>query len=76
MHWPQKGQTWAWPEMEAAQERGYVRSIGVSNYSVNQLEEVISIASSPPVVNQVQFSPFEHRRALLQTCDECDVAGL
>jgi diketogulonate reductase-like aldo/keto reductase len=74
VHWPQKGPTWAWPGMEAAQERGYVRSIGVSNYSVDQLEEVISIASSPPVINQVQFSPFEYRQALLQACAHRDVA--
>jgi diketogulonate reductase-like aldo/keto reductase len=74
VHWPRKGPTWAWPGMETAHERGYARSIGVSNFSVAQLDEVRSIASSPPVVNQVQFSPFEYRRALLQACDECDVA--
>ena len=33
-----------------------------------------SIASSPPVVNQVQFSPFEYRRALLEQCAQCGVA--
>jgi diketogulonate reductase-like aldo/keto reductase len=74
VHWPQKGPTWAWPGMEAAQERGYTRSIGVSNYSVDQLAEVMSVASSPPVVNQVQFSPFEYRRRLREGCSERDVA--
>jgi diketogulonate reductase-like aldo/keto reductase len=74
VHWPQKGSTWAWPGMEAAQERGYARSIGVSNFSVAQLEEVSAIASSPPVINQVQFSPFEYRRALLEACEQRDVA--
>jgi diketogulonate reductase-like aldo/keto reductase len=74
VHWPQKGPTWAWPGMEAAQEHGYTRSIGVSNYSVDQLDEVMSVASSPPVVNQVQFSPFEYRRALLEACEERAVA--
>ena len=74
VHWPQKGATWAWPGMEAAQERGYTRSIGVSNYSVAQLDEVMSVASSPPVVNQVQFSPFEYRHTLLEACNERAVA--
>ena len=74
VHWPQKGPTWAWPGMEAAQARGYARSIGVSNYSVDQLDEVITLASSPPVVNQVQFSPFEYRRTLLEACNERAVA--
>ena len=74
IHWPQKGATWAWPGMEAARDRGHARSIGVSNFSIEQLDEVIAVASSPPVVNQVQFSPFEYRRALLEGCEARDVA--
>ena len=66
IHWPQEGPTWAWPGMEAARERGYARSIGVSNFSVDELEQVMAVASAPPVINQVQFSPFEYRRALLE----------
>jgi diketogulonate reductase-like aldo/keto reductase len=70
VHWPQHGPTWAWPGMEQAQRRGYARSIGVSNFSAQELEQVLGIASAPPVVNQVQFSPFEYRRALQQACRE------
>ena len=68
IHWPQNGPTWAWPGMEAARERGYTRSIGVSNFSAGQLERVVAIAATPPVINQVQFSPFEYRRSLLDAC--------
>jgi diketogulonate reductase-like aldo/keto reductase len=74
VHWPQGGPTWAWPGMEEAKRRGHARSIGVSNFSVSQLEEVIAIAGQAPVVNQVQFSPFEYRRALLEGCIERNVA--
>ena len=74
IHWPQRGPTWAWPGMEAARERGFARSIGVSNFSVQELEQVIAIASTPPAVNQVQFSPFEYRRALLEACQARAVA--
>ena len=73
IHWPQRGPTWAWPGMEEAQRRGYARSIGVSNFSVDELEQVIAIANIAPVVNQVQFSPFEYRRGLLQACVDRDV---
>jgi diketogulonate reductase-like aldo/keto reductase len=66
IHWPQGGPTWAWPGMERARENGHARSIGVSNFSVSELEQVIAVASTPPVVNQVQFSPFEYRRRLLE----------
>jgi diketogulonate reductase-like aldo/keto reductase len=74
IHWPQRGPTWAWPGMEAARERGYARSIGVSNFSVRELEEVTAIASTAPAVNQVQFSPFEYRRTLLEACEARGVA--
>ena len=69
VHWPRGGPTWAWPGMERARELGYARSIGVSNFSAAELEQVFAVASSPPVVNQVQFSPFEYRRALLEACE-------
>ncbi len=74
VHWPQGGPTWAWPGMERAQERGRTRSIGVSNFSIGQLEEVMANAGSPPVVNQVQFSPFDYRRRLLDACASHNVA--
>ena len=74
VHWPQGGPTWAWPGMEEAQQRGYARSIGVSNFSVSELEQVTAIATSQPAVNQVQFSPFEYRKALLAACAEGRIA--
>jgi diketogulonate reductase-like aldo/keto reductase len=74
VHWPQGGPTWAWPGMEGARDRGYARSIGVSNFNVSELDELMSVARIPPVVNQVQFSPFEYRRKLLEACVQRDVA--
>jgi len=74
IHWPQGGATWAWPGMERARERGYARSIGVSNFTVAELDELLSVAKARPVVNQVQFSPIKHRRKLLEACEERDVA--
>jgi diketogulonate reductase-like aldo/keto reductase len=74
IHWPQGGPTWAWPGMERAHERGYARSIGISNFSVGELDELLSVATIPPVVNQVQFSPFKYRRKLLEACEKNDVA--
>ena len=68
VHSPKGGPTWAWRGMEGARELGYARSIGVSNFSVADLEEVLAAAQVPPTVNQVQFSPYEYRRALLDAC--------
>ena len=66
VHWPQGGPTWAWPGMERAQSMGYARSIGVSNFSVTELEEVLAIAVAPPVVNQINLNPFSYRRELVE----------
>jgi diketogulonate reductase-like aldo/keto reductase len=65
VHWPQGGPTWAWPGLERARELGYARSIGVSNFSSTDLDQLIGQAAVPPTVDQVQFSPFEFRRGLL-----------
>jgi diketogulonate reductase-like aldo/keto reductase len=66
VHWPEGGPTWAWPRMERAKSLGFARSIGVSNFSSAELEEVMRVATSVPVVNQIQLSPFNFRRALLE----------
>jgi diketogulonate reductase-like aldo/keto reductase len=74
IHWPQGGPTWAWPGMERAKELGYARSIGVSNFDVNELAQVTAVATVKPVVDQVQLSPFEYRRTLLETAEKQGVA--
>ena len=74
IHWPQGGPTWAWPGMERARELGYARSIGISNFDVGEVEAVTAAATAAPVVNQVQFSPFAYRRALLEDCLQHEIA--
>jgi 2,5-diketo-D-gluconate reductase A len=70
VHWPAGGAARAWPGMERARELGLARSIGVSNYDVDEIAEVVQSADQPPVVNQVQLNPFAYRRRLLETCEE------
>jgi len=60
--------------MEQARELGLARSIGVSNFSTGELEDVIVAGTIPPAVNQVQFSPLEYRRTLLDACRQRNVA--
>jgi diketogulonate reductase-like aldo/keto reductase len=73
VHWPQGGPTRAWPGMERAHKRGLARSIGVSNYDVSEVDAVLAQAQVRPVVNQVQFSAFKYRRALLDACAARDI---
>jgi diketogulonate reductase-like aldo/keto reductase len=74
IHWPAGGARWAWPGMERAHERGYARSIGVSNFSATELDELLGVAQTRPVVNQVQFNPFAYRKALLEACEQHGIA--
>ena len=66
VHWPQGGATRAWPGMQRARELGYARSIGVSNFGLRELDQLLAVAPQRPAVDQVQFSPFEYRRAMLE----------
>jgi diketogulonate reductase-like aldo/keto reductase len=74
VHWPQGGPTWAWPGMERARELGSARSVGVSNFSASELEDVMAAGTIPPAVNQAQFSPLRYRRALLEAGRQHGVA--
>jgi diketogulonate reductase-like aldo/keto reductase len=73
VHWPQNGPVWAWPGMQRCHERGLARSIGISNFGVSDLTAVLAAATIAPVVNQIQVSPVEYRRALLDACRQRDV---
>jgi 2,5-diketo-D-gluconate reductase A len=68
IHWPQGGPTWAWKGMEQARERGLTRSIGVSNFSAEELDQLAGVADVTPAVNQIQFNPFRNRAALAEAC--------
>ena len=70
IHWPQGGPTWAWPGMERARELGYAKSIGVSNFGAKDLDQLLPTATVAPVVDQVQFSPYEYRQKLVERCEE------
>ncbi len=74
IHWPEGGPTWAWPGMERARELGYTRSIGISNFNVAEVDALLATVNVRPVVNQVQFSPYEYRKALLDTCAQHEIA--
>src|SRR5271170_2110946 len=68
VHWPQGGAAWAWPGMERTRELGLARSIGVSNFSAAELDEVLGAGTVPPAVNQVMFNVMSYRRGLLDAC--------
>ena len=73
VHWPQGGATRAWPGMLRARELGYARSVGVSNFGLRELDQVLAAAPAAPAVDQVQLSPFEYRRGLLDQAHQRNI---
>jgi diketogulonate reductase-like aldo/keto reductase len=71
-HWPSGSPTRHWPAFERIAGRGLARAVGVSNFSAGQVE-ALSEADVPPAVNQVEFSPFQFRRALWEACERLGV---
>jgi len=60
----------AWREIESFQEEGLTKSIGVSNFTVEDMQELLKVAKIKPVVNQVQFHPYNWstNKALWELC--------
>ncbi|CAD5188209.1 unnamed protein product [Musa acuminata subsp. malaccensis] len=54
-----------WEAMEECQRAGLTKSIGVSNFSCKKLERLLSTASIPPAVNQVEMNPIWQQNKLL-----------
>ena len=63
-----------WLGMEKAVKEGLVKSIGVSNFSINKLEELDKTAKIKPAVNQVESHPFLQQTELLDYCDSKSIA--
>ncbi|WP_200978494.1 aldo/keto reductase [Echinicola sp. 20G] len=60
------GKTWS--AMEQLLETGKVKHIGVSNFKVKKLQEVLSTAKVKPEMNQVEMHPFLQQQGLVDFC--------
>ena len=67
VHWPggEGADVDLWQEFVQARGEGLTRDIGVSNYSLDQLDELTTRTGEPPAVNQVEWSPLLFDRAVL-----------
>ncbi|VVT46887.1 uncharacterized protein SAPINGB_P001437 [Magnusiomyces paraingens] len=51
-----------WPKLEEAYRAGKTRAIGVSNFSTEQLDNLVSFAQIKPAVNQIEHHPYFQER--------------
>ncbi len=82
VHWAPRGRAspQLWQEFLALRDEGLTRAVGVSNYSVRQIDELIAVSEGGrgggrgPAVNQIPWSPSRYDPALLAAHAERGVA--
>lgn len=71
VHWPVKGKyKETWKALIKLRDEGYVRAIGVSNFQVHHLQDLIDDTGVVPAVNQVELHPLLNQRELRSFCQE------
>ncbi|MEK4513385.1 aldo/keto reductase [Paenibacillus sp. FSL K6-2524] len=58
IHWPVEGKYQdAWRALETLYKEGRVKAIGVSNFQIHHIEDLMKTATIKPMVNQVELHP-------------------
>lgn len=57
-----------WRILETFVDQGHIKSIGVSNFNIDQLAYLIQHARIKPVLNQFQSYPGKHQQSLIDYC--------
>lgn len=68
IHYPVRERRQSWRALEALRAAGKARSIGVSNFTIRHLTELLAETKTVPAVNQVEFHPYLYQRNLLDFC--------
>ncbi|WP_311836041.1 aldo/keto reductase [Cellulomonas fimi] len=76
VHWPpdRRAAPATWARFIELRDQGLTRAIGVSNYSVAQIDELVAATGEAPAINQVPWSPGDFDADLLATHAERGVA--
>ena len=62
-----------WQALEYLYEQGLVKAIGVCNFKINQLEELIKNAKIKPMVNQIEFHIGVYNKDILDYCNRNNI---
>ena len=69
IHWPLKDlRNDSWRAFIELQEKGICKSIGVSNFTIDNLKELEVKYGVLPAINQVEFHPYHYQKELLEYC--------
>jgi diketogulonate reductase-like aldo/keto reductase len=74
IHWPVAGRyKEAWRALETLYKEGRVKAIGVSNFQIHHLEDLMKDAEIKPMVNQVEYHPRLTQKELQAFCKQQDI---
>jgi len=68
IHYPVPERLRSWRVLEGLRANGKTRSIGVSNFTIRHLTELLAKTGTVPAVNQVELHPYLYQRELLEYC--------
>lgn len=77
LHWPgteEARRFAAWEKLLELQQKGRIRSLGVSNFLPDQMERLKETFGSYPVLNQVELHPLYQQKELRQYCGQRGIA--
>jgi diketogulonate reductase-like aldo/keto reductase len=73
IHWPVEGvnnnSIQIWKAMVHLLREGKARAVGVSNFSIDDLKQILNNSDVLPAVNQIEFHPFLYQKDLLSFCE-------
>ncbi|MGI9544445.1 MAG: aldo/keto reductase, partial [Cyclobacteriaceae bacterium] len=71
IHWPVEGKyKQTWRALEKLYSDGKVKAIGVSNFMVSHLQEILATCEVVPMVNQIEYHPYLQQREVHQLCQQ------
>lgn len=74
IHWPKEGKyKEAWKALETLYKVGKIKAIGVSNFQIHHLEELLKDTEIKPMVNQIELHPRLTQKELIAYCQSKDI---
>ncbi|MFU7590397.1 aldo/keto reductase [Priestia sp. RMT2NF4] len=74
IHWPVEGKyKEAWKALETLYKEEKVRAVGVSNFQIHHLEDLMKDGEVKPVINQVEYHPRLTQKELHAFCQKHDI---
>ncbi|MDN5303939.1 MAG: methylglyoxal/glyoxal reductase [Fusobacteriaceae bacterium] len=74
IHWAKPKNRETWKALETLYKEGKIKAIGVSNFEIHHLEDLLEVAEIIPVVNQVELHPQFPQEELREYCKKHNIA--